>query len=59
MLGDTISMGGRSAMDATEMAYARQVYVYNDQVVQGGVMPSLVNMFAETAQSLDDKVIPC
>ena len=56
MVGDTITMSGRSTMDANEMAYARQVYLYNDRVVQGGVKPSLVNMFADIANNMDDKV---
>ncbi len=49
-------MHGRSAMDNTEMAYARQVYIYNDHVIQGGVLPSLTEMFSQVAQTLDDKV---
>ena len=49
-------MHGRSAMDNTEMAYARQVYIYNDHVIQGGVLPSLVEMFSQVAQTMDDKV---
>ncbi len=59
MLGDSISMHGRSAMDNTEMAYARQVYVYYDHVIQGGVLPSLTEMFSQVAQTMDDKVYIC
>ena len=32
-----------------------QVYVYNDQVVQGGVRPSLVDLLVDSAKKLDDK----
>lgn len=56
MVADSFSMGGRSTMDANEMAYARQVYQYNDQIVQGGVKPSLLAMFLDIAESQDDKV---
>ncbi|XP_013389179.1 nuclear pore complex protein Nup93-like [Lingula anatina] len=54
ILGDSINMQGRSAMDNVEMAYARQVYQYNEQIVQGGIRPSLVDMFAEVGNKLDD-----
>ena len=33
-----------------------QVYVYNDHVVQGGIKPSLVELFTEAAAKLDDQV---
>ncbi|CAH1780372.1 unnamed protein product [Owenia fusiformis] len=55
ILSDSISMQGRSAMDNVEMAYARQVYMYNDAVIQGGTRPSLVDMFSEVANKLDDQ----
>eukprot|EP00057_Strongylocentrotus_purpuratus_P013801 XP_011668275.1 PREDICTED: nuclear pore complex protein Nup93-like [Strongylocentrotus purpuratus] len=41
---------GRSAMDSMEMAYARQVYIYNDKVVKGGMKPNLISLFEEMAQ---------
>ena len=36
-----------------------QVYVYNDHVIQGGVLPRLGDMLAEAMESLDDKVKTC
>ena len=59
MVADSISMPGRSAMDNVEMLYSRQVYVYNDHVIQGGVLPSLVDLLADVTTSLDDKVCLC
>ena len=56
MVADSISMPGRSAMDNVEMLYSRQVYVYNDHVIQGGVLPNLVDLMADATSSLDDKV---
>ena len=38
------------------MAYSRQLYIYNDQVVQGGIKPSLVDLFAQIANKFDDQV---
>lgn len=54
-LDDQVSLQGRSNLDNVEMAYARQVYVYNEQVIQGSIRPSLVDMFLEVANKLDDK----
>ena len=56
-MSESINMPGRSAMDNVEMAYARQVYIYNDHVIQGGIQPSLVEMFSEVAEKIDDKVM--
>ena len=39
------------------MAYARQVYVYNEHVVAGSIRPSLVDMFLEVAKKIDDKQV--
>jgi len=55
MINDSVSMQGRSAMDNVEMAYARQVYMYNEHVISGGVLPSLSDMLAEVGETLDDK----
>jgi len=33
-----------------------QVYIYNDKVVQGGIKPSLVDMFSSVAGTMEDKV---
>ncbi|XP_064611037.1 nuclear pore complex protein Nup93-like [Liolophura sinensis] len=57
ILGESISMHGRSALDNVEMAYARQVFAYNDQIIKGGLRPNLVEMFSEVAQIIDDKNI--
>ncbi|ELT94870.1 hypothetical protein CAPTEDRAFT_177509 [Capitella teleta] len=55
VLGNSISMQGRSTLDSVEMAYSRQVYVYNDKVVQGGIKPSLVKLFSEVVAKSDDQ----
>uniref|UniRef100_A0A674GED0 Nuclear pore complex protein Nup93 n=1 Tax=Taeniopygia guttata TaxID=59729 RepID=A0A674GED0_TAEGU len=47
---------GRSSMDSVEMAYARQIYIYNEKIVNGHLQPSLVDLCAATA-GLDDKNI--
>lgn len=57
MLGESINMQGRSTMDYIEMAYARQTFVYNEQVIQGGIKPSLCELFAEVGSKLDDQNI--
>ncbi|XP_077310846.1 nuclear pore complex protein Nup93 [Lithobates pipiens] len=46
---------GRSSLDSVEMAYARQIYVYNEKVVSGNLQPSLVDLFTGVAEKLDDK----
>lgn len=53
----TSRIEGRSTMDSVEMAYARQVYIYNDKVVKGGMKPNLINLFEEMAQQFEDKRI--
>jgi len=52
-------MQGRTMLDDVEMAYSRQIYMYNEQVIQGGMKPSLVNLCAEMASTLDDQVCVC
>lgn len=54
---DPVSMHGRSNLNNIEMAYARQVYMYNEQVLQGSIRPSLVDAFSDVAVSLDDKPV--
>ena len=44
-------------MDNVEMAYSKQLYVYNEQVLQGGIKPNLVDMCSEVADKLEDQVI--
>uniref|UniRef100_A0A6I8S8K8 Nuclear pore complex protein Nup93 n=1 Tax=Xenopus tropicalis TaxID=8364 RepID=A0A6I8S8K8_XENTR len=46
---------GRSSLDNVEMAYARQIYMYNEKVVSGHLQPSLVELCTEAAERLDDK----
>ncbi|KAG8143929.1 putative Nuclear pore complex protein [Naja naja] len=47
---------GRSSLDNTEMAYARQIYMYNEKIVNGHLQPNLVDLCAAVAE-LDDKNI--
>ncbi|OWF34740.1 Nuclear pore complex protein Nup93 [Mizuhopecten yessoensis] len=54
-LADPVNMQGRSSLDNIEAAYARQVFQYNEQIVQGSVRPCLVDMFLDVAKKLDDK----
>lgn len=55
VLADAYGMKSRSTMDNVEMAYARQVFVYNESITQGSLKPSLVDEFIEVATKLDDK----
>ncbi|XP_078214361.1 nuclear pore complex protein Nup93 isoform X4 [Callithrix jacchus] len=45
---------GRSSLDSIEMAYARQIYIYNEKIVNGHLQPNLVDLCASVAE-LDDK----
>uniref|UniRef100_A0A6J0UU95 Nuclear pore complex protein Nup93 n=2 Tax=Pogona vitticeps TaxID=103695 RepID=A0A6J0UU95_9SAUR len=47
---------GRSSLDNIEMAYARQIYVYNEKIVNGHLQPNLVDLCSTIAE-LDDKNI--
>ncbi|XP_062817670.1 nuclear pore complex protein Nup93 isoform X2 [Anolis carolinensis] len=51
-----LSQPGRSSLDNIEMAYARQIYVYNEKIVNGHLQPNLVDLCAAVAE-LDDKNI--
>ncbi|XP_064640294.1 nuclear pore complex protein Nup93-like [Lineus longissimus] len=55
LLNDSVSMNGRSTLDSTEMAYAKQVYIYNDQVIQKGLRRELSEMCAQVGEKVDDK----
>ncbi|MBN3311040.1 NUP93 protein, partial [Amia calva] len=46
---------GRSALDNVEMAYARQIYAFNEKIVSGHLHPNLGDLCASVAESLDDK----
>ncbi len=50
-----LSMHGRSALDVTGMAYAREVYVRNEAKLQG-LSHNLVIAFQEASQSFSDQV---
>nr|CAH65398.1 hypothetical protein RCJMB04_28g18 [Gallus gallus] len=47
---------GRSSLDSVEMAYARQIYIYNEKIVNRHLQPNLVDLCAAVAE-LDDKNI--
>ncbi|XP_015276875.1 PREDICTED: nuclear pore complex protein Nup93 [Gekko japonicus] len=47
---------GRSSLDNIEMGYARQIYIYNEKIVNGYLQPNLVDLCAAVAE-LDDKNI--
>ena len=49
-------MQGRTTLDDVEMAYSKQLYSYNEQVMQGGIKPSLINLCMQVASTLDDQV---
>ena len=53
-----LSMQGRSVLDAVEMAYAREVYLHNEAVIQGK-QHSLVEAFCNVSKKFQDKVICC
>uniref|UniRef100_A0AAY5KJK6 Nuclear pore complex protein Nup93 n=1 Tax=Esox lucius TaxID=8010 RepID=A0AAY5KJK6_ESOLU len=46
---------GRSALDSVEVAYGRQIYVFNEKIVNGHVQPNLGDLCSSVADSLDDK----
>ncbi|KAM8947376.1 nuclear pore complex protein Nup93 [Pelodytes ibericus] len=46
---------GRSSLDNVEMAYAQQIYVYNEKVVNNQLQPNLVDLCTAVAERLDDK----
>ena len=52
-----LSMQGRSVLDAVEMAYAREVYLYNEAVIQNK-QHSIVDGFYNVSQQFQDKVRP-
>ncbi|MCJ8733278.1 hypothetical protein PDJAM_G00221470 [Pangasius djambal] len=47
---------GRSALDSVEVAYGRQIYVFNEKIVNGHIQPNLGDLCASVANSLDDKI---
>lgn len=57
IMGENINMRTRSSMSASEMAYAKEVYLYNEQIVQGGLKFNLAEKFYAVAKELDEKQI--
>uniref|UniRef100_A0AAQ4PPI7 Nuclear pore complex protein Nup93 n=1 Tax=Gasterosteus aculeatus aculeatus TaxID=481459 RepID=A0AAQ4PPI7_GASAC len=50
-----VPAAGRSALDSVEVAYGRQIYVFNEKIVNGHIQPNLGDLCASVAESLDDK----
>ncbi|MED6250188.1 hypothetical protein ATANTOWER_026586, partial [Ataeniobius toweri] len=46
---------GRSALNSVEVAYGRQIYVFNEKIVNGHIQPNLGDLCASVADGLDDK----
>lgn len=46
----------RSAMDAVELAYAQQIYIYNEDITKGGTVPPLLLKMLEVAANFTDEV---
>lgn len=51
-----VNMSQRSALDFVEMAYARQIYLYNEAIIEG-INYDLVEGFHSTADKLNDQHI--
>uniref|UniRef100_A0A3Q1G119 Nuclear pore complex protein Nup93 n=1 Tax=Acanthochromis polyacanthus TaxID=80966 RepID=A0A3Q1G119_9TELE len=51
-----VTAPGRSALDSVEVAYGRQIYIFNEKIVNGHIQPNLGDLCASVADSLDDKV---
>uniref|UniRef100_A0A023GM45 Nuclear pore protein n=1 Tax=Amblyomma triste TaxID=251400 RepID=A0A023GM45_AMBTT len=45
----------RSTMTAAEVAYAREVYLYNEGVIKGGTRPKLAERFKAVSKEIDDR----
>uniref|UniRef100_A0AAQ5XC30 Nuclear pore complex protein Nup93 n=1 Tax=Amphiprion ocellaris TaxID=80972 RepID=A0AAQ5XC30_AMPOC len=50
-----VTAPGRSALDSVEVAYGRQIYIFNEKIVNGHIQPNLGDLCASVADSLDDK----
>ncbi|XP_016320834.1 nuclear pore complex protein Nup93 isoform X1 [Sinocyclocheilus anshuiensis] len=50
-----VGVPGRSALDSVEAAYSRQIYIFNEKIVNGHLQPNLGDLCASVAESLDDK----
>ncbi|XP_033102112.1 nuclear pore complex protein Nup93-like [Anneissia japonica] len=56
-VGDSVIMSSRSGMDHVQMGYSRQMYLFNECVVQGGLPPDILDLCTKVAKQLDDKFI--
>ena len=54
--GGMLPISSKSVLDFQEMAYVKAVMEYNDQVLKGGIKPSLADKFSQTAQAFNDQV---
>ncbi|KFB38186.1 AGAP003459-PA-like protein [Anopheles sinensis] len=50
------TFGGRSSLNSQEMAYAREVHEYNKLICEGAMRPSLIQRFAQVAETFNDSV---
>lgn len=51
-----LPISSKSVLDFQEMAYVKAVMEYNDQILKGGIKPSLADKFSQTAQAFNDQV---
>lgn len=56
-LSESVDMRTRSAMDGTEMAYAKEIYLYNEEIVQGGLKHNLASKFYSLFEKMDDRKV--
>lgn len=55
ILNDSSSCpNGRSTLNRVEMAYAREIYNYNNLILKGASRPNLVHKFAHVSEELGD-----
>lgn len=52
----SLTLQGRSALDATELAYARQIYIHNEALIQSA-RHNVVDGFLEITDRLEDPII--
>lgn len=57
--GGMLPTFSKSVLDFQEMAYVKTVIDYIDQILKGGIKPSLADKFAQTAQAFNDQVSFC
>lgn len=54
---DSRPSNNRSMMDAWEVGYAKQVYVYNEKILSGSIRPNFVDLCRVTAENMKDENI--